>query len=180
MMSGYPPNEMPTDFSHSKLHHSTSTNLWQIVCGWTKVFWTFPNSLIGLLIGIFGILFGGKAARYGKVLEFWGKPIGLVLRMFPPVRGANAITFGHVILYRSAEAREAFRAHEPVHVEQYEKWGILFIPAYLASSIVAFLRGQHPYFGNRFEQEAFARSSSSPSGGGGSRHLPMEGHLAKK
>ena len=41
------------------------------------------------------------------------------------------------------------------HIQQYERWGPLFIPAYLAGSVWAMLCRRHPYFGNPFEIEAF-------------------------
>jgi hypothetical protein len=48
------------------------------------------------------------------------------------------------------------RAHERVHVAQCERWGPLFVPAYLAAGAWAWARGRHPYFDNPFEREAFA------------------------
>lgn len=78
-----------------------------------------------------------------------------------PLRGgAHAITFGHVIIYRSRTLREAIRKHELIHVRQYERLGPLFIPAYLAASLVALLRGKDPYRDNVFEREAFAASEA--------------------
>jgi hypothetical protein len=41
-----------------------------------------------------------------------------------------------------------------VHVRQYERWGPLFVPAYLVSSLVLWLRGRDPYWDNPFEVEA--------------------------
>jgi hypothetical protein len=41
-----------------------------------------------------------------------------------------------------------------VHVRQYEHWGPLFVPAYLAASLWALLRGRDPYYHNWFEMEA--------------------------
>ena len=69
-------------------------------------------------------------------------------------QGASAITFGHVVLAVNAAALEATRAHERVHVRQYERWGPLFIPLYLAEALWATARGRHAYFDNRFEREA--------------------------
>jgi hypothetical protein len=48
------------------------------------------------------------------------------------------------------------RTHELVHVRQYERWGPLFVPAYLASSAIIWLRGGDPYRDNPFEREAYA------------------------
>jgi hypothetical protein len=149
---------MWADHPRTKLTKAFPTRFLPTLRVWAKILWAGPNSLIGLSVGFVGMLLGGKVARYGRVLEFWGGLLKILLPFFPPLRGSSAITLGHVILYKSAEAREALRAHELVHVEQYEKWGVFFIPAYLASSIFAFFRGEDPYLGNHFEQKAFARS----------------------
>jgi hypothetical protein len=43
-------------------------------------------------------------------------------------------------------------------VRQYERWGVLFFPLYLGSSLWQLLRGRSPYYANRFEREAFSTS----------------------
>ncbi|MEO8323028.1 MAG: hypothetical protein ABI571_02700 [Actinomycetota bacterium] len=70
----------------------------------------------------------------------------------------TAITFGHVVLSVDDLPEETLR-HELVHVRQYERWGPLFIPAYLGASVVAVARGGHRYRDNHFE--VAARSSST-------------------
>jgi hypothetical protein len=47
------------------------------------------------------------------------------------------------------------RRHELVHVAQYERWGPLFVPAYLACSAWMWLIGRDPYLDNPFEEEAY-------------------------
>jgi hypothetical protein len=74
--------------------------------------------------------------------------------MYPVQSVTDPLTFGHVVLAQDAQALECTRAHERVHVRQYERWGPLFIPAYAASSLWAFARGRHFYFHNAFEEEA--------------------------
>ena len=69
--------------------------------------------------------------------------------------GAAALTLGHVVIARDDWSLESTRAHERVHVRQCEAWGPFFVPAYLAASLSAFLRGRNFYFDNRFEVEAF-------------------------
>ena len=49
-------------------------------------------------------------------------------------QGPHALTLGHVVLGVSQAALDDTRAHERVHVAQYERWGPLFLPAYLAAS----------------------------------------------
>lgn len=65
----------------------------------------------------------------------------------------RAITFGHVVLAVDEVDPDTLR-HELVHVTQYERWGPLFVPVYLAASVVAWIRGRHPYRDNPFEVAA--------------------------
>lgn len=79
-----------------------------------------------------------------------------ILRYCVPIPGgAHAITFGHVVLARDAAALDSSRTHERVHVRQYERWGPLFIPAYLLISLFLLLSGRDSYRENFFEKEAF-------------------------
>ena len=50
------------------------------------------------------------------------------------------------------------RTHERVHVRQCERWGPLFIPAYLLASLLIRLRGGRPYEDNPFEREAYGKA----------------------
>ena len=76
----------------------------------------------------------------------------------------DAITFGHVVIGTSCEALAASRAHEQVHVRQYERWGALFFPLYLASSLAALASGRNPYLHNHFEQQAFRAVAEADRG----------------
>jgi hypothetical protein len=62
----------------------------------------------------------------------------------------RAITFGHVVLSVD-ELDEITMRHELEHVRQYERWGPIYLPAYLAASVRALLRGEHHYRDNTFE-----------------------------
>ena len=53
-------------------------------------------------------------------------------------------------------ALDRSRAHERVHVRQCERWGPLFIPAYLLASAVLWCQGRDFYEENPFEREAYA------------------------
>lgn len=75
-----------------------------------------------------------------------------------------AITFGHVVLGCDREVLDRTRAHERAHVEQYQRFGPAFIPAYLLASAYAWLRGGDPYRDNHFERRARAAElERSPS-----------------
>jgi hypothetical protein len=87
----------------------------------------------------------------------WLRP--LLRRAVPLPGGARAVTFGHVVLARTEADLVDTRVHERVHVRQYERWGPLFLFAYLGSSVWAAIRGRGAYRGNRFEREAFERTS---------------------
>lgn len=117
--------------------------------------WAAPYSLLGLAFGLLAMPFGARAQLRQGAVEFW---LGKGLPGLRPPFGFTAITFGHVILGMDEATLAAVRSHEQVHVRQYERWGPLFGPAYLLSSLVQLLRGRRPYRDNRFEREAFAKA----------------------
>lgn len=117
--------------------------------------WALPNTLLGL-IGASLALREGEIAVVDGVVEAHGPRLRWLLERASPFGGGiAAVTFGHVVLGADRRALELTRAHERVHVAQYERWGPLFIPAYLAAGLWAFMRGGHPYFDNWFEVEAY-------------------------
>lgn len=67
-----------------------------------------------------------------------------------------AITFGHVVLGCDRDSLERTRAHERAHVEQSQRWGPAFLPAYLLASLFAWARGGDAYRDNAFERQARA------------------------
>lgn len=113
--------------------------------------WAAPATAVGLAAALFAVLLGARARVVDGVVEVAGG-------WLPPVLRFEAITFGHVVLGATHTALCDLRSHERVHVRQYERWGLLFFPAYLGSSLVQWLRGRDPYLDNRFEREAFARA----------------------
>jgi hypothetical protein len=116
--------------------------------------WAGPTTLIGLALAIPSLRRGHVAVVDG-VIEAHSPFLRRALASFTPLAlGADAMTLGHVVIGRDAHALEATRAHERVHVRQYEWWGPLFVPAYLLAGAWALLRGGHPYFDNRFERDA--------------------------
>jgi hypothetical protein len=116
--------------------------------------WALPATVIGLLVSVFALP-GGRVAVVDGIIEAHGPLLRWALRRLIPIPGgAVAITFGHVVVARSVAALHDTRGHERVHVRQYERWGLLFLPAYLVASAVALARGGDGYFDNRFEREA--------------------------
>jgi hypothetical protein len=93
------------------------------------------------------------------VLEVYGGFASFLLRRLVPLPGgASAMTLGHVVIARDPECHTQTRAHERIHVRQCERWGPLFIPAYLGASLVLKLRGRDAYMDNPFEREAYENS----------------------
>src|ERR671912_1976499 len=118
--------------------------------------WAAPVTITGCILALAACR-RGRIAVVDGVLEAHGPWLRWALRHLVPLRGgAAAITFGHVVLAQDQRALEWTRAHERVHVRQYERWGALFIPAYLAAALWAAARGGDAYVDNPFECEAFA------------------------
>ena len=128
--------------------------------------WAAPYTVLGLLLGAVAVLAGAKWRKHLGVIEVSGGWIGQWIARLPPVLGFSAMTLGHVILAVDRSALAQLRLHEHVHVRQYERWGPLFVPAYVLSSLLQLLRGRNPYRENHFERQAFAAAAR--------RHLPRD------
>jgi hypothetical protein len=122
-----------------------------------RYLWALPATMLGLLFASLALV-GGSRRVVAGVLEAHGPLLRWLLTTCVPLRGgAAAITLGHVVVGQSQRALDMSRAHERVHVAQHERWGPLFLPAYVAASAWAMLSGGHFYFDNVFEREAFGR-----------------------
>lgn len=123
-------------------------------------FWAAPWTLLGLLLGVTALATGGASRRRGGIIEFFGGSAAWILRHMPGMTGgARAMTLGHVVLGCTTADLDFCRTHELVHVRQYERWGLFFVPAYLVSSLVLWLRGKDAYRDNPFERQAYDESS---------------------
>lgn len=119
-----------------------------------RYLWAGPWSLLGAILSL---SFRRRGVVRGVLLAegaAWPRRLGWRYR---------AITLGHVVLSVD-ELEPDTLEHELAHVAQYERWGPLFVPAYLVASAAAALRGRHHYRDNRFEVAARG------SGSGGARH----------
>ena len=124
--------------------------------------WAGPGTLAGLVLLALARLTGGAAiGREGTLEAHGGALVPLMRRLGGRARVVEALALGHVVLARDAARLEEHRAHERVHVRQWERWGPLFPPAYLALALWALLRGRDPYLANRFERDA----QGGPPGG---------------
>jgi hypothetical protein len=118
---------------------------------WAAYLWAGPTTLLGLT----ALMLADERRVVGGVLEGHGRRVAAAFDVVAPRRAVAAMTLGHVVVGRTAAALDACREHERVHVRQCERWGPLFVPAYLAASAVAWLRGGDVYFDNAFEREAW-------------------------
>ena len=129
-----------------------------------KRLWAAPCSAVGLVLGTVPLALGGSASCTDGVLEITYRDrnaaCGRIARRLP-FRG---IVFGHVILAVTRKELQGIRAHERVHVDQYERWGPLFFFAYGASSLWQLLHGRKAYWDNAFEVQA--RRLGSPTADG--------------
>ncbi|QDU87073.1 hypothetical protein Pla175_04280 [Pirellulimonas nuda] len=127
--------------------------------------WAAPATLIGLSLIPIALVQGGAVRVVRGVVEAHGGVITKLLKRGLPwigSGGAAAMTLGHVVWGCDADCLEWSRDHERVHVRQYERWGPLFIPLYLAASVAAGRRGLDPYLDNPFEREAFEETDGDP------------------
>ncbi len=123
-----------------------------------RYLWPAPYTLTGIAIGL---LLGARFQFVNGVIEIYGPPVAAVLnRLLIP---ALALTFGHVVFGQSQAALDFTRDHERVHIRQYERWGMLFVPAYLIASGYLYLRGRDAYRENPFEIAAYDRERQKKS-----------------
>lgn len=116
--------------------------------------WVSPVTLAGLMLVLVALLGGARARWVEGQLEVAGAHRLRAFGCWPLVRNFGAITLGHVILGRDHATLRRWRRHEQVHVRQYERWGVLFGPLYLAAGALAWWRGGDAYRDNPFEVEA--------------------------
>lgn len=121
-----------------------------------RYLWALPTTCVALPLVFAALATHGRLAVVDGVLEVQGGAVRWFLRHGMLFQyGVVALTLGHIVLGQDQRCLDRARAHERVHVKQCERWGVFFIPAYLLASLWALLRGQHYYYGNAFEREAF-------------------------
>lgn len=121
-----------------------------------RYLWASPATALGLIFLPFS---GRGVAVVDGVIEIHGGLANWFLKHGTLLQGgASAMTLGHVVIARDLQQLERTRAHERIHVRQYERWGPFFIPTYIGVSIYLSLRGRDAYRDNFFEREAFSNS----------------------
>jgi hypothetical protein len=124
--------------------------------------WASPATVVGLLFSVIAMSAGASPRVVNGVIEVAGGRLHSLLSLRPPCARFAAITFGHVVIGLDHPLLSSIRAHELVHVRQYERWGVFFFPLYIASSITQLICGRHPYLDNAFEREAYAKTAVRP------------------
>lgn len=124
-----------------------------------RYLWALPTTFVGILLILPTLLTGGKLHCHTGVLELQGGFVRFLLTHLVTLpNGASAMTLGHVVIGRDQECLDRTRSHERIHVQQVERWGMFFIPAYLCCSLWLRLRGYDGYLDNPFEVEAYAKA----------------------
>mgnify|MGYP005848994185 CR=1 FL=1 len=114
--------------------------------------WGLPNTLLGLAFAGLSL----TSVRYARGVLVAESTRGLA-RVFLSRRGYSAITLGRVMI-TTVPLTPALWVHELTHLEQSERWGLLFLPAYL---YWYFRAGYHD---NPFERAAVERAQAFLSG----------------
>ena len=104
---------------------------------WLGFAWTSPNTLLGLLAGLF--TFQRPRLAHGLLL-FDRTPRGLTKVMLRANRVAMTIGF---VVVSARPVEGTLLAHERHHVKQFCAWGPLMIPVYLLLAI-GFGYHEHP------------------------------------
>ena len=119
-----------------------------------KYIWASPATSLGIFAGFIAVLLGATVNVFRGVIEISLRPRSASVTQALARLPYAAITFGHVVIAQSEEYQNLLRAHERVHVAQYEKWGLVFFIAYPLESVLQRFQGNHPYLDNRFEVSA--------------------------
>jgi hypothetical protein len=112
--------------------------------------WAAPTTGVGVLAGALTLASGGRVQYRRGTLEFYDG----FSRWLARKCGFGAMTLGHIIIGHDPFTLQICREHEQAHVRQVERWGPLFIPAYLLASLWEWNRGRDYYRDNWFERDA--------------------------
>ncbi|MFZ4079661.1 MAG: hypothetical protein ACOYKN_00440 [Pirellula sp.] len=124
-----------------------------LVTSW-RYFWPLPYTILGLMVFLVPIRGSRSLLFHRGTVGVIGPAVERLLVRAPVLGGAAAMTFGHAILARDRETFFSTWNHERIHVDQYQRWGWLFVPMYLGVSVWLMLIRKDPYWDNPFEIEA--------------------------
>lgn len=95
---------------------------------WLGFVWTLPNTVLGLLLGLFTF----QTPRLDGAVIFDKTPRGLTALM--PRMHRTAMTIGFVIV-SAAPLTGTLSTHERHHIKQYSVFGPFFLPVYFLLAI---------------------------------------------
>ena len=124
--------------------------------------WASPYTFLGLLVGLVGLVFGGRVRIRGRAIEFYDGGIKWFIHRLPNGQFILALTLGNVVLGQTDASLDGSRKHEAVHIAQYERWGPFTLPAYIVASFFVYFAGKRFYRDNPFEREAFDVGGGDP------------------
>ncbi len=126
-------------------------------CRALQYLWAAPATFAGLFLVALAWQGGTRWRWHDGVLEVSSPRIAWWLgRAWHGGSGFAAVTLGHVVLGRCEQTLARCRVHERAHVRQFERWGLLLLPAYLVAGVLARIKGGDSYFDNHFEVQARA------------------------
>ena len=126
------------------------SHAWKRIGSVLLYLWASPTTAVGVCAGLLTLVSGGRLQVREGALEFHGG----FSRLLANAVGFSAMTLGHVIIGRDRWSLDFCRDHEQAHVRQVERWGPVFLPAYLFASLLAWTRGGDYYRDNWFERDA--------------------------
>ena len=111
-----------------------------------RILWVAPVSLCALPLAPLA-LWRAQWRIVNGVLEITSPGLSWFLHgpWFRAMSGGDgfaAATIGHVIVARNSACLDSCRVHEHVHVQQCERWGVLFPFAYVGAGLYAALRAR--------------------------------------
>ena len=119
-----------------------------------RYLWPSPYTVLGLWLFLAPWSGRRRWILHRGTIGIVGPAVERLLSWVPIRGGAAALTLGHTIWAASESSFYESWEHEYVHVRQYERWGLLFVPAYFAGGWWQWMRGRDAYWDNPFEVEA--------------------------
>jgi hypothetical protein len=137
---------------------------WLAAVGIARAAWrVLPGCLMALLVmRACGIPGPGRTHKDGDTTAILVEDPRAALYLDHQWIPVRAQTLGRYVFARERLSERSL-AHELEHVRQWQRLGPLFLPAYVAASAAALIRGRQPYWANAFEEAARQREGDYPA-----------------
>lgn len=123
-----------------------------------------PYTLLGIMVAFVSVprqvylyesvlVIAVRELWWTRILLWWKKDLTTDIKK----RGAKGVALGHLVLvgsWLSKEEKMKVILHESIHVEQHERYPLVFPLIYWIETL------RYGYVGNRFEKEAYERSDT--------------------